>query len=169
MREPLKCWTKKKIPVVNISLYAFSGPIYTITDAVALRKPSSLEPVFFFCSSFRRSSANGTKALSPPPRKRCCVNGVSLLSYHVEVVFSVLATGPDQSCGAGGFPPRMPWRWWVFNLSHPRGAGPATLQPNHWIYEWIYLKNKWFFSGFIILDSFPCVVVISWVFLSLVG
>lgn len=36
----------KKIPVVNISSYAFSDPIYTITDAVTLGKPSSLEPIF---------------------------------------------------------------------------------------------------------------------------
>lgn len=51
----------KKIPVVNISLYAFSGPIYTTTDAMILGKPSSGAR---FRSSFRRSSANGPKALS---------------------------------------------------------------------------------------------------------
>lgn len=131
MREPLKCWTKK-IPVVNISLYAFSGPIYTTTDAVALGKPSSLEPVF--------APVLGVPVQMEQERKRCCVNGVSLLLYHVEVVFSVLATGLDQS-----------WCWWVSSpdalkmmkkLFHPRGAGPATFLPNHWPQDEFILRTN---------------------------
>lgn len=141
MREPLKCWTKK-IPVVNISLYAFSGPIYT-TDAMMLGKPSSLEPVF---APVLGVPVQMEQKLWVFTWKCCCVNGVSLLLYHVEAVFSVLATGLDQSCGAGGFPPRMPWRWWVFNLLHPRRAGPATLLPNHWPQDEFILRTNYTFQ-----------------------